>query len=51
MGLVVIDDRRWLSEETRVVRGNNQGLRAIVDAQTTRFPEVETEVLEERGKD
>ena len=48
--LAVNDDRKWLSEEIRVVRENNLGLRANVDVQTARAHELETDVLEERKK-
>ena len=44
--LVIIDDRRRLSEENTVVRGNDRGFGATVDAQTIRIHELETEVLD-----
>ena len=46
MVLAVNDDRRRLSEETRVVLNDNLELRAAVDVQTVRVHELETDVPE-----
>ena len=46
--LAVNDDRRRLSEKTRVVREDNLELKTTVDVQIARFHELETVVLEER---
>ena len=50
MVLAIIDDRRQLSEKTRVVRGDNRELRATVNVQIIRIHELETEILEGRKK-
>ena len=50
MVLAVNEDRGLLSEETRMVREDNLGLRATVDVQTVRVHELEIDVLEERKK-
>ena len=44
--LALIDDWRWLSEETRVVREDNRELRVTVDVQNARVHELETDILD-----